>query len=89
MDTNIFILGPIPWTSRGWGTFDKNKILRIFFKPNENCVWHFDFRDLRHIIYMYYTNLRECLGSWTGKAVSEFVVEHILIYKCFIIIIII
>ena len=28
---------------------------------------------------MYYTNLRDCLGSWTGEAVSEFMEEHIII----------
>ena len=80
MDTNIFILGPIPWTSRGWGTLNKNTILRVFFQPNENFLWHFDLRDLGNIIYMYLTNLRDCLGCWTKKAVSEFVVEHIMIF---------
>ena len=35
-------------------------------------------RDMRSIKYMYYT-IRGCLVSLTGKAVSKFVVEHIMI----------
>ena len=63
----------------------KHLIRTKYFKSFSFSQMRITYGILRNIIYMYYTIWRDCLGSWTGKAVSEFVVEHIMISDFFII----
>ena len=42
----------------------------MFFQLNENFLRDYDFRNLRNIIYMYYTNFRDFFVIWVLRPVK-------------------